>query len=113
MSWVVRGEPTYSTVYRMPLVAASVAALINTMVADDLPIGIRSADKHMAISRNPWITNSEHVLNLPSSWGTLHELTKFDDDEWEDGLASGDISPELTKAKAGQIRRRRGSLSNQ
>ena len=66
------------------------------MVKDDLCFGQSTAAKLMKVARDPRITNSEFVPNLPPSWGTLHELTKLSDEQFEGGLESGLINPNMT-----------------
>jgi hypothetical protein len=34
---------------------------------------------------------------LPPHWGTLYELTKLSDDEFEEKLADGTINPEMER----------------
>ena len=72
-------------------------------VQTPLPFGVSSADKLMEIARNEVISNSEHVPNLPQSWGTLYELTKLDDETLLAGIKAGEITPETTRAQAAAL----------
>lgn len=72
-------------------------------VTHPVPFGISSADKLMEIARNEVISDSEHVPNLPQSWGTLYELTKLDDETLIAGIKAGEITPETTRAQAAAL----------
>jgi hypothetical protein len=64
-----------------------------------IPLSQRSANCLMAVARNPVLSNSQRVANLPSSWGTLYELTKLPEPVLEKALSNGTITPE-TQRKA-------------
>jgi N6-adenosine-specific RNA methylase IME4 len=51
----------------------------------------------MAIGADKRIANGAHVQHLPPHWGTLYELTKLTDQQFEAKLASGLIHPELER----------------
>jgi hypothetical protein len=68
------------------------------MCERELPFSTQTAQKLMAISGDARIANPAHVRLLPSSWGTLYELTKLDDGQWQH-------APELVEAvKAGEVK---------
>ena len=67
------------------------------MIESDLPFGARMAQMLMAIARNPRLVNAKHVSLLPPHVGTLYELTKLTEDEFEAKLATGQIHPELER----------------
>lgn len=67
------------------------------MVKSDLPFGPRSARMLMAIASDPRITNRKFVSYLPSSWGTLYEITRLDDASLDARFADGTICPEMER----------------
>lgn len=64
---------------------------------DRLPFGWNTANKLMAIARDRRLINSEHVQNLPNSWGTLYELTKLDNATFARALENGTIHAEMER----------------
>lgn len=72
------------------------------MVEQDLPFGVSTADKLVAIYRNPALVNSEHIPKLPPSWGTLYELSRADCIDLDRWIDDDTIHPEmkLNEAKA-------------
>ncbi len=69
-----------------------------TMVESDLPFGPRTARMLMAIGHDKRLTKATHVSLLPPSWGTLYQLTKLGDDEFNAALADGTIRPDLNRS---------------
>lgn len=69
-------------------------------VKRELPISISTVDKLIALSRNPALTNSEHVTNFPPSWGTLYELSRLDPPLLEAAIEAGRVHPELERKEA-------------
>lgn len=69
------------------------------MCDTDLPFGTRTAEMLMAIAADPRLTNPKHVSLLPSHWGTLYELTKLTDEQFEKGIETGTITPELERKR--------------
>jgi N6-adenosine-specific RNA methylase IME4 len=67
------------------------------MVEHDLPFGPRAAQRLMAIAADSRITNPTHMSLLPSSWGTLYELTKLDDQDFKSRIKDGTIRPEMER----------------
>jgi hypothetical protein len=63
-----------------------------------LPFGSRTAEKLMAIARNPVLTDSTHESKLPDSWTTQFELTKLPLAVLRKKFADGSIHPELERA---------------
>lgn len=53
------------------------------MVEEDLPFGVRTAQRLMAISKDAWLSNATHGSHLPPSWRTLYEMTRLDDGQKE------------------------------
>lgn len=74
-----------------------------------VPFSQDTAEKLMAIARNPRITNSANLRNLPPSWSTLYELTRLREDEWTEakarGLIRGDVLGREIKYFINQRRR--------
>jgi hypothetical protein len=52
----------------------------------------------MAIAADARLRNPTHMSHLPHSWGTLYELTRLDDQDFEALLGDGTINPEMTRA---------------
>jgi hypothetical protein len=67
---------------------------MGTMVESDPPFNRHTAHKLMQIAGDKRLTNVSHGKHLPPSWTTLNELTKFDDDTFEQKLRDGSINPE-------------------
>jgi hypothetical protein len=67
------------------------------MIENDLPFGARAAQMLMAIANHRGISNTKHVSHLPASWGTLYELTKLGDDEFEARVQDGTINAEMKR----------------
>ena len=65
------------------------------MIEADLPFSAQSANKLMAIARDPKLSNPAHVRELPASWGTLYELTKLDTETFERRIKEGTIRPDM------------------
>ena len=51
----------------------------------------------MKIARDPRLTNPAHAQLLPPCWYTIYELTKLSDSEFQEAIADGTISPEMTR----------------
>lgn len=82
-----------------------------TMIKSDLPFGRRTAEMLMAIAVDPRITNAKHVSLLPPSWGTLYELTKWSDEQFERGVADKVIRPDMERSEALDETRTRNTAS--
>ena len=67
------------------------------MVENDLPFTARTAQRLMAIAADKRITDATHVSHLPPHWGTLYELTKLDDDQFQARITDGTIRPEMER----------------
>ena len=57
-----------------------------------LPFGFRAAYQLMAVARDQRFV--PHVGQLPPSWGTLYQLTRLKDDEFNSLLRDGVIRPD-------------------
>jgi Protein of unknown function (DUF3102) len=63
------------------------------MIETDLPFKPSTAQRLMRIAADERLSNPAHVQHLPPHWGTLYELTKLSNEQFEAGLASGGIHP--------------------
>lgn len=70
-----------------------------------LPFGQNTANKIMAVARNTVLANSEHVKNLPPSWGTLYELSRIPEPELIEAFESGAIRPDMERQHVKQMLR--------
>ena len=75
------------------------------MVDNALPFRPRTAERLMAIAADKRLRNPTHVSHLPSSWGTLYELTKLSDERVAELLADGTINSEMARADIMQVER--------
>lgn len=73
-------------------------------VAEPLPFTIHTADRLMRIAARPAIADCAHAHSLPQSWATLHELANLSDERIVAGIKAGEITPEMTRAKAAALR---------
>lgn len=84
------------------------------MIELDLPFTARTAQMLMAIAADPRITNPKHVSHLPASWGTLYEITKLDDAQFEEKIADGTIRPDVERNEvAGLVGKRNAESRRQ
>jgi N6-adenosine-specific RNA methylase IME4 len=72
------------------------------MIELDLPFTARTAQMLMAIAADPRLTNPKHVSHLPASWGTLYEISKLDDRQFNDAIADGTIKPDMDRRDIAQ-----------
>lgn len=56
----------------------------------------------MSIAKDERIAT--HVSHLPASWGTLYELTKLKDEQFQQAVQNGAINPGMERADVGQLR---------
>jgi hypothetical protein len=75
-----------------------------TMVESDLPFNRHTAHKLMQIARDKRLTNVSHGKHLPPSWTTLYELTKLDDETFDQKLRDGTIHPDMQRKEASKNR---------
>lgn len=67
------------------------------MVEEDLPFGARTTQRLMAIASDERLSNPTHGSLLPPSWRTLYELTKLTDEQWQAGIESTVIQPDMQR----------------
>jgi len=76
------------------------------MVKQQCPFGIRTAQRLMQIAANPALSDATHVSCLPSSWGTLAELAKFEPAELSHAIGNHWIKPETKREDVAPLRQR-------
>jgi hypothetical protein len=62
-----------------------------------LPFGIRTGQRLMKIAEHPVLSDTTHASRLPTSWATLHELTRLPEPLLEKALAGGHVHPGLER----------------
>ena len=65
------------------------------MIASQLPFRANTAQRLMAIVADERLSNAAHAPLLPSSWSTLYELTKLNDEEFNARIDDGTICPDM------------------
>jgi N6-adenosine-specific RNA methylase IME4 len=68
------------------------------MVDNELSFGPRTAQRLMSVYQDKRLSNTTHASLLPASWGTLYELTKLSDKQYEEALNEGIICPDMQRA---------------
>ena len=74
------------------------------MIKDDLPFSASTARRLMTIADDARLQNVHTVHDLPASWGTLYELTKLEDPEFEKAMTEAKIRADMTRADAAHLR---------
>jgi hypothetical protein len=75
-----------------------------SLVETKLDFSPSVAQRLMAVARDERLTNPAHVQLLPRSYGTLYELTKLSDEEFERGLQEEIIRPDMERKDVQHIR---------
>ena len=75
------------------------------MIEEKLPFGERTARMLMTVAKHPILSKRKYTSVLPPSWYTLYELSRISEDESEELIKTGEITPELTQAEARELRR--------
>jgi len=73
------------------------------MINNSLPFGPDVAQRLMTIGRHTALRKAAQDRLLPGRWTTLFELTRLSDDELNEALADGRITPHTTRAEAHAI----------
>jgi N6-adenosine-specific RNA methylase IME4 len=73
------------------------------MVETKLDFDIDTAQRLMAVSKNPALSNAAHARFLPRSWTTLHELSKAEPEALEQHFSEGRIHPDMERKEAIQL----------
>jgi hypothetical protein len=68
----------------------------------ELPFDKRTAERLIVISCSDNIRNATHVSHLPIHWGTLYELAKLTDEQFDNGIQSGTINPQMLHRAPGK-----------
>jgi N6-adenosine-specific RNA methylase IME4 len=68
-----------------------------SMIGNSLPFSASTAQRLMAIASDMRLSNPAHVQLLPASWGTLYELTKLSDEEFDQALGTQIIRPGMAR----------------
>ena len=63
----------------------------------------RTAERFMAIARNPVLTDAAQLSHLPPSWSTLYELSTLPDKSLRRMIEDGQVTPETTRTQLGLI----------
>jgi hypothetical protein len=74
------------------------------MVRAELPFTRETAFKLLAIAEDGKLRDVSHVRHLPAHWGTLYELTKLTDEQFENGIQSGAINPNMQRKDVTALR---------
>lgn len=77
--------------------------LWETWVDAELPFNRHSAVKFMAIAADSRLANGSHVNQLPSSWGTLYELSRLPDDVLLPALSDGRVTPAMERKDVARL----------
>jgi hypothetical protein len=75
------------------------------MIETDLPFSASTAQRLMKVAADPKLRNAAHAQHLPAAWPTLYELTKLDDKSFAEGVESGAINADMTRADAVETRK--------
>jgi N6-adenosine-specific RNA methylase IME4 len=75
-----------------------------SMVERDLPFQPSTARRLMAIAADLRLSNRAHAHVLPASWGSLYELTKLTDKQFETAISRGLIHPEMQRKDIAPLR---------
>lgn len=67
---------------------------------NDLHIQPRTAERFMAIARHPVLASPARSGQLPSSWGTLYELSRLESGALENAIAAGEVHPDMERKDA-------------
>jgi hypothetical protein len=70
------------------------------MIENDLAFDARTAQRLMAIGRDPNLANATHESHLPTAWTTLFLLAGMPPETFEQAVASGAIHPKTTRKEA-------------
>lgn len=67
------------------------------LISKKLPFSARTAQRLMAIAADGRLSDATHVSLLPPHWGTLYEITRLDDDQFEKRIQDGTIRPDMDR----------------
>jgi hypothetical protein len=69
-----------------------------------LPFSARTAQMLIAIAEDQRLANPQYVALLPASWGTLYDLTRLSDKEFESAIHDRKIYAEMERKEVALIR---------
>jgi hypothetical protein len=69
----------------------------NEMVANECPFGRRTAEKLVKIADDIRLCDPDNAEYLPPYWTSLHLMTFLTDDEFEEGISTGVITPTVER----------------
>jgi N6-adenosine-specific RNA methylase IME4 len=72
------------------------------MIENDLPFSASTSRRLKSIAEDPKLSNRAHVHVLPPHWGTLYELTKLDESQFQAKINDGTIHPEMERREIAQ-----------
>lgn len=72
-----------------------------SMIEEDLPFTPSTAQRLKKIAADERLTNAARVQYLPPAWGTLYELTKLDDRDFDTVAAR--LTPETTRREVKEM----------
>lgn len=82
------------------------------LLENELSFTERTANRLMAISGDPRIASGTHVSQLPSSWGTLYEISRMSAEEFDDAIAQNVINPKVQRKDISSfLKEKRGEVS--
>jgi hypothetical protein len=64
---------------------------------NELPFGKRTADRLVAIASDERLRNGTHASHLPSSWMTLYEIHRLEDERLEQSFEKESIHPKMER----------------
>jgi hypothetical protein len=76
------------------------------LVKERCPFSTRTARMLMAIASHQVLSNRNHGSDLPASWRTLYELSKFEPRELEHALSHHWIKPDMPRKHVPNVRKR-------
>ena len=83
------------------------------MIETRLSFGANTAQILMKIASDPRLANPEFIQLLPSSWGTLYELTKVSDEIFAEKIKEGVIRPDMLRDEAMRLHRPYGNARHE
>jgi hypothetical protein len=74
------------------------------MIESDLTFGARPAQMLMKIATDKRLQKAKHGSHLPQAWTVLHALSKLSDEDFDSGISTGVIHPQMTRDAATKYR---------
>jgi hypothetical protein len=69
-----------------------------------LPFSARTAQMLIAVAEDQRLANPQYIALLPASWGTLYDLTRLSDQEFESAIHDRKIYAEMERKEVALIR---------